>query len=398
MAKITRKTQKVFAGSASNNGQFGSAQVGTKVTSTDPDVIQQLAAWASGWNSATISAQRLPTLEEMQGIQYVVTRQLAYILQEGIPEWDAGTSYYINSIVKKAGTYQIYGSVINDNLNNALPAAVTDANWQYLGDLSAQGNVVGQSSSVDSEIALFSGTTGKIIKRATGTGYVKVSSGVYQTPASTVPLTDLASQAANTVVANASGSSAAPTAFAVAASRIVGRGSSGNLAALTASNGLSIGASSIDTIAGELQAPINVPYTTYTNTAVALPFDNTIPQNTEGLEIFNQNFTPVSASGVITIEGQVTASASSDGLTPCLALFQDTTANAIAAFGSLNTNNSGITTFPFRYEVSSASTALRAYKGRIGTTSGTCYVNGSSVERKYGGVGVSSFRLSERRA
>jgi len=40
------------------------------------------------------------------------------------------------------------------------------------------GDVTGQSSSVDSEIALFSGTTGKIIKRMTGSGIVKVASGV----------------------------------------------------------------------------------------------------------------------------------------------------------------------------------------------------------------------------
>lgn len=51
------------------------------------------------------------------------------------------------------------------------------------------GDVVGPSSSVDSEISLFSGTTGKLIKRATGTGFVKVSSGVMQTPSSTVSLT-----------------------------------------------------------------------------------------------------------------------------------------------------------------------------------------------------------------
>jgi hypothetical protein len=46
------------------------------------------------------------------------------------------------------------------------------------------GDVVGQASSVDSEVALFSGTTGKIIKRATGTGLVTVTNGIYQTPIS----------------------------------------------------------------------------------------------------------------------------------------------------------------------------------------------------------------------
>jgi hypothetical protein len=40
------------------------------------------------------------------------------------------------------------------------------------------GNVTGQSSSVDAEIALFSGTGGKTIKRMAGSGLVKVASGV----------------------------------------------------------------------------------------------------------------------------------------------------------------------------------------------------------------------------
>jgi hypothetical protein len=40
------------------------------------------------------------------------------------------------------------------------------------------GDVTGQASSVDSEVALFSGTTGKIIKRATGSGIPKLTSGV----------------------------------------------------------------------------------------------------------------------------------------------------------------------------------------------------------------------------
>lgn len=41
------------------------------------------------------------------------------------------------------------------------------------------GDVVGPSSSVDSEIVLFDLTTGKLIKRATGSGLVKATSGVY---------------------------------------------------------------------------------------------------------------------------------------------------------------------------------------------------------------------------
>jgi hypothetical protein len=43
---------------------------------------------------------------------------------------------------------------------------------------SGSGDVVGPASSVASEIALFDGATGKLLKSATGTGYAKVTSGV----------------------------------------------------------------------------------------------------------------------------------------------------------------------------------------------------------------------------
>ena len=130
--KIPRKTQKIFAGSAANNGQFGSAQLGTKVTTTDIATIQALSAWDTGWNSATISSLQLPPLEEMQGVQYVETTQIAYLLQEGIAEYDAGTHYFQNSIVKQVGTTKLYKSKTDDNVGNALTDTV---NWQFLLDL-----------------------------------------------------------------------------------------------------------------------------------------------------------------------------------------------------------------------------------------------------------------------
>lgn len=84
--------------------------------------------------------------------------------------------------------------------------------FQVLNINAVAATVTGPSSSVDSEISLFNGTSGNVIKRATGTGYIKVSSGVYQTPSATVPLTDLAAQSASTIVANITGGSASPTA------------------------------------------------------------------------------------------------------------------------------------------------------------------------------------------
>lgn len=63
----------------------------------------------------------------------------------------------------------------------------TTASWTANGS----GDVTGPAASVDSEIVLFNGTTGKVIKRASGTGYVKVTSGVMGSPSATIPNTDI---------------------------------------------------------------------------------------------------------------------------------------------------------------------------------------------------------------
>lgn len=55
----------------------------------------------------------------------------------------------------------------------------------------ATGDVAGPASSVDSEVALFSGTTGKIIKRASGTGFAKLTSGVLSASSTVNAATEL---------------------------------------------------------------------------------------------------------------------------------------------------------------------------------------------------------------
>lgn len=109
MTRLTRITNKVFGATASiaddplygpQIGQFGSAKAGTYNATADVATIQGLSAWGNGWIDAVIPNQQYPTLPEMTGFGKVVTYQTGYILQEGIPEWDAGTTYYKESIVK----------------------------------------------------------------------------------------------------------------------------------------------------------------------------------------------------------------------------------------------------------------------------------------------------------
>jgi hypothetical protein len=64
--------------------------------------------------------------------------------------------------------------------------ALSSADWTTFNS-----KVDGPGSSVDGEIALFDSTTGKLIKRATGSGFVKSTSGVYSTSASVNAATEL---------------------------------------------------------------------------------------------------------------------------------------------------------------------------------------------------------------
>lgn len=127
MANLVRKNQKVFAANALNNGQFGSLQTGAKVLSSDLDVLQGLSAYQNGWNDAVVSGEQLPSLEEFQALNYINSYQTAYLLQKGIPEWNAETDYHIGDIAREIGGSKIYRSLTNNNTGNALTNA---ANWK----------------------------------------------------------------------------------------------------------------------------------------------------------------------------------------------------------------------------------------------------------------------------
>lgn len=84
------------------------------------------------------------------------------------------------------GTTTLQSGNTNSNLTLALPIAdgtagqtlVTDGAGVLSFASGGAGDVVGPASSVDSELALFNSTTGKLIKRASLTGLVKATSGV----------------------------------------------------------------------------------------------------------------------------------------------------------------------------------------------------------------------------
>ena len=143
MAKITRTTHKIFGatGGSSYYGEFGSAKAGTPVNSRDLATIMSLGAWSTGWQDALVATVNgnAPCLEEENSVMFVHSTQMAYIFQEGIPEWDSGTTYWKNSIVKlpltlggSEGNPQLFASLIDTNLGNQPPAGANNANWEWI--------------------------------------------------------------------------------------------------------------------------------------------------------------------------------------------------------------------------------------------------------------------------
>ena len=132
MAKIIRKTQYLFAENSppSSVSAFGSIEAGSPNYSLDPAILQNEPEWGQGWTSTQYEGVRAPYIFDRNSVDLVAFYQLAYILQEGIAEWDAGTTYYTNSIVQYNG--QKFISLVDNNLGNIPPNLSSNSIWQII--------------------------------------------------------------------------------------------------------------------------------------------------------------------------------------------------------------------------------------------------------------------------
>jgi hypothetical protein len=125
MAAIPRFFQKIFGGGLTPGTNtlpdFGSLAAGTP-TSSGNLATMQTSAWLQGWATAIIG-NHSPTLQDFNTLFYEITSQLAYILQQGIPEWETNTTYKNGSFCQVAGV--LYKSIQDNNTGHA----VTDSSW-----------------------------------------------------------------------------------------------------------------------------------------------------------------------------------------------------------------------------------------------------------------------------
>jgi len=169
--------------------------------------------------------------------------------------------------------------------------------------------------------------------------------------------------------------------------------------------GLANGTEILDDAIGNNQLALGVPVqmvgTAYTDVATGttiIPRDDTIPQNTEGTEFMTQAITPKSTTNILVIDVvfQGGISIANDII---MALFQDSTANAIAAADVFVETVNGRVNFTLRHIMVAGTTSSTTFKLRCGpVAAGTVTFNGASSARNFGAITKSSILITEYKA
>ncbi len=127
-----------------------------------------------------------------------------------------------------------------------------------------------------------------------------------------------------------------------------------------------------------------------------IPDDDTIPQNTEGNEYMTLAVTPTDAANKLKIEVVFNGGNSNNNVWTTVALFQDSTANALAVGRTFNAVATAFSTVSFSHYMTAGTTSATTFKVRAGSESaGTITFNGQSGARKMGGVFASSITITE---
>lgn len=131
-----------------------------------------------------------------------------------------------------------------------------------------------------------------------------------------------------------------------------------------------------------------------------MPLDDTIPQNTEGVEFMTLAITPKSATNILVIEVTAQLASSLSAFNMLGAIFQDSTAGALAAgklFRGAAAGEGAVCVL--RHTMVAGTTSATTFKFRAGATAaGTTTFNGEGGSRQFGGVSASSIVIYEYKA
>tara|TARA_B100000809_G_scaffold8985_1_gene8569 strand:+ start:22 stop:597 length:576 start_codon:yes stop_codon:yes gene_type:complete len=135
----------------------------------------------------------------------------------------------------------------------------------------------------------------------------------------------------------------------------------------------------------------------YATGSTTIPFDDTIPQITEGNEVMTLSITPTSATSKLLVNVDVSGASNVQGNWTA-ALFRDSTANALAAAQTKQSdvNPDHLDHLHLTWVADADSTSATTFKVRCGQTSaGDWYFNGQNASRWFGGVSNSGITITE---
>lgn len=144
---------------------------------------------------------------------------------------------------------------------------------------------------------------------------------------------------------------------------------------------------------------VQTVYTTYSavdTTSTTIPHDDTIPQLTEGKTFMSQAITPRSANNILVIQATLLLANAGGASHLTGAIFQDSTANALAANTQFQGTASGGTTLTVTHVMVAGTTSSTTFKVNGGSgTAGTVTFNGAAGARLFGGITKSSIIIRE---
>jgi len=152
-------------------------------------------------------------------------------------------------------------------------------------------------------------------------------------------------------------------------------------------------------LSGQIVQIVNTQTGAVATGTTTIPIDDTIPQNTEGDQYLSLSITPKNTNNILVIN--IVINLANDNSTTywlVAALFQDTTANALAVANVGKTGsyeNNVAKTIKFSYYMIAGTTSSTTFKVRGGSSAGTTTFNGSGGARMFGGVFLSSITITE---
>ena len=138
------------------------------------------------------------------------------------------------------------------------------------------------------------------------------------------------------------------------------------------------------------QALVQRAHTTIASTSgtSTIPLDNTIPQNTEGSQITTLSITPKNTANRLVIHCHIPTGNLSSAYN-IIALFQDSTANALACQDTVIASANYHYSIDLWYEMAAGTTSSTTFTVRMGSNTGTWYLMDNALAN-FGGVLVSN--------